>query len=239
MLWSHVCGVHAKEDELHRKRAHVSWTCWEWVGGFMAPPGNNCSKNQTLLIHGGIYFLLLRVLLILRQEIRLNFTQYAAISQQPNVSKDIESVLNPPTPPQKSDVMQKTRVVLLNPSLFLSVRQDLEERSEWDLAVCLTLPPSSSLTLKSSVKFYYQCLQSLDELKLARLTWLSLDVHGGGGGVSFALKGTAPQIFPGVFLVLEGPLLYLCALGKGQQKEQLPFCKSPKSPNFRPTKPPG
>lgn len=27
ILWSHVCGVGAKEDELHRKRAHVSWTC--------------------------------------------------------------------------------------------------------------------------------------------------------------------------------------------------------------------
>lgn len=83
----------------------------------MAPPGNNCSKNQTLLINGEIYFLLLSALLILRQEICLNFTQYAAIIQQRNVSKDIESMLNP----QKSDVMQKTRVVMLNLSLFLSV----------------------------------------------------------------------------------------------------------------------
>lgn len=174
ILWSHVCGVGAKEDELHRKSAHVSWTCWEWAGGFMAPPGNNCSKNQTLLINGGLYFLPLRVLLILRQEKRFNFTQHAAISQQPNVSKDIESIST-----QKSDVMQKTRVVLLNLSLFLSVPQDLEERSEGDLSVCLTLPPISSLTLKPSVKFYYQCLRRLDELKLARWTQLSLAVHGG------------------------------------------------------------
>lgn len=39
----------------------------------------------------------------------------------------------------------------------------------WDLSVCVTLPPISSVTRKSSVKFYYQCLQSLDTLKLARL----------------------------------------------------------------------
>lgn len=82
----------------------------------MAPPGNNCCENQTLLIYGEIYFLLLSALLILRQEIHLNFTQHAAIIRQQNVSKDIES-----TKLQKRDVMQITRVVMLNLSLFLSV----------------------------------------------------------------------------------------------------------------------
>lgn len=70
-----------------------------------------------------------------------------------------------------------------------------------DLAVCLTLPPISSVTLKSSVRFYYQCLQSLDELKLARLQ-VDMALPRRTWGL-FCTKGTTPQIFPGVLLVLK------------------------------------
>lgn len=81
----------------------------------------------------------------------------------------------------------------------------------WDLAVCLTLPPISSVTLKSSVRFYYQCLQSLDELKLARLqvdkalprrTW----------GL-FCTERNYTSAFPRSFISAEIPVLYYVCTG--------------------------
>lgn len=73
----------------------------------------------------------------------------------------------------------------------------------WDLSVCVSPPPISSVTLKSSVKFYYRCLQSLDTLKLARLR-VDMALPRCAQGLCFCTVEAAP-------LFCQKCRLFLCA----------------------------
>lgn len=181
--------------------------------------GNNCFKNQTLIINGVIYFLLLSTLRILRQETSVHFTQFAAINWQQNVSKGMKLMQKP----QKSDVMQKTRVVIMNLSLFFT-RLIGSRGQECVGSCCVCNPATNQLCDPKGIRQILLPVfaESIRAEAGPVASWHgSLSVWCARG--LFCTERNYTSHFPGVLLVLQPPLFYyVCAL-VGKMSSKLSF----------------